>query len=115
LKRQGFEQPPLFALSPRRNIASARLGSLLVLVTSPFVAVSKSRSWVRANLLAGLAGSLLALQAHDLSKGLRLLRDELLSLSTSIRELEPEVDVNELLTHPPSHGNIRRNLGTPIG
>jgi hypothetical protein len=45
-RRQGLEQPPLFALSPRRNIASARLGSLLVPVTSPLVAVSKSRSLV---------------------------------------------------------------------
>jgi hypothetical protein len=59
----------------------------------------------RANLLSGLTNDLLA-KCRDVSAcaGLRLLRDELRSIAADIRTLQPEVDVNELLTNPPSDG-----------
>jgi hypothetical protein len=59
----------------------------------------------RASLLSGLAGDLLA-KCRDVSAcaGLRLIRDELRSIAADVRKLRPEVDVNELLTNPPSDG-----------
>jgi hypothetical protein len=57
----------------------------------------------RATLLADLASDLLAAKAIDVPAG-RLLRDELRSIAAGIRDLEPEVDVDELLTNPPSDG-----------
>ena len=60
----------------------------------------------RARLLAGLADTLMSAQTSDspITSGLRVIRNELRSLETDIRTLEPEVDVNELLTNPPSDG-----------
>jgi hypothetical protein len=57
----------------------------------------------RTELLADLASDLLAAKAIDLPAG-RLLRDELRSIAADIRDLEPEIDVNELLTNPPADG-----------
>jgi hypothetical protein len=57
----------------------------------------------RTELLADLASDLLAAKAIDVPAG-RLLRDELRSIAADIRSMEPEIDVNELLTNPPSDG-----------
>jgi hypothetical protein len=43
-----------------------------------------------AHLLSRLANDLLAAEPRDVSAGLRVIRDELLVLSTAIRQLEPQ-------------------------
>jgi hypothetical protein len=60
----------------------------------------------RARLLAGLADTLMSAQTSDspITSGLRVIRNELRSLETDIRTLEPEVDVDGLLANPPSDG-----------
>lgn len=50
-----------------------------------------------AHLLSRLANDLLAAEPRDVSAGLRVIRDELLALSTAIRELEPEEGILEWL------------------
>jgi hypothetical protein len=65
---------PLSLTKTASSAYSAAIAAASLLLT----ASSYLAYLVRANLLVGLAGSLLASQGHDLSEGLRLLRDELL-------------------------------------
>jgi hypothetical protein len=52
----------------------------------------------RARLLGNLAHTLLSADSLEVRGGLRLLRDELLSLSTVIRDYEPEeLELSEIL------------------